>query len=229
MLGVQTRRKRRAAASINSTGVLTFPFEFSEYEVDRFAAVRAYEAQQISALFGVRRFRDRFLGGKTLGPDEAYALVYPDPYAPLAPAELLDELGRRADELAKRYDWELPEAQWFLLTGYAPHRQPATLSFEGNRIHISAEPWVSAETVLQIYRQYQRYLLRGENRPIGLDKIALFQFVNEHSTDNKRPTWRKLLESWNSAHPEWRYPDEKQIARAFARVKRALLAVPVQI
>ncbi len=35
---------------------------------------------------------------------------------------------------------------------------------------------------------------------------------------DRRPSWRKLLESWNRAHPERRYKSHNTLVKAFKRL-----------
>ncbi len=73
------------------------------------------------------------------------------------------------------YPWNAVQAMWFVLTGEVPFVAPLKGGFNtrvgshGNRVTVTMtiEPWVSAETVLGFYRDYQRRLLDRHNRPLS--------------------------------------------------------------
>jgi len=79
--------------------------------------------------------------------------------------------------------------------------------------------WMPASAVLRAYRDLQRQVLPGHNRPISRRSIDLVNFVLGH-----RPaTWPKLLERWNSEHPTATYADYRRFRYAFQRARQSLL------
>lgn len=68
---------------------------------------------------------------------------------------------------------------------------------------MEVDAWIPATLVLRAYREVQRQLLPGYNRPVSRRAIDLVNFVLRY-----RPaTWPKLLDLWNSAHPADGYSD----------------------
>jgi hypothetical protein len=140
----------------------------------------------------------------------------------------LDELRKLAGSLAQSYPWEPAQAAAFVLEGLIPLARPFVLhvpqtSGKGERrrarIIMEVDAWVPAASVLQAYREVQRQLLPGHNRPVSRRAIDLVNFVLQH-----RPaTWPKLLGLWNSEHPTTGYSDYRHMRFAFERAQRSLL------
>jgi hypothetical protein len=140
----------------------------------------------------------------------------------------LDELRRLAASLAESYPWQPAQAAAFVLEGLIPRATPFMLRFrqpmhEGRprraKLVMEVDVWMPAERVLHAYRDLQRRVLPGHNRPISRRSIDLVTFVQRH-----RPaTWPEILELWNNEHPTARYSDYRRIHHAYARASRSLL------
>jgi len=79
--------------------------------------------------------------------------------------------------------------------------------------------------VLRAYRMAQRWILPGDNRPLGARTLAIFRFVTEHADAGcGHLPWRGLLENWNRMHPEWRCEDIRRLARDFGRAEKCAAA-----
>ena len=166
---------------------------------------------------------------ETLGyPSEdgrSWKLIVPWPHS------VLDELRQVSVRLAKNFQWREGATTWFVLTGAIPQRAPVKQrwSVHWDNIHSAAhvtlaiEPWVSADTVLRIYRDAQRSILGGDNRPIGLKNLDLFHFVVDQAEDGKLPPWKKMMLQWNDTHAELQYDDVSSFARAYRRTEQALM------
>jgi hypothetical protein len=140
----------------------------------------------------------------------------------------LDELRKLAGSLAQVYPWEPAQAAAFVLEGLIPLATPFLLHVPQTwgkgerrraRIIMEVDAWVPAATVLHAYREVQRQLLPGHNRPVSRRAVDLVNFVLQH-----RPaTWPKLLGLWNSEHPTAGYSDYRHMRFAFERARRSLL------
>jgi len=139
-----------------------------------------------------------------------------------------------AAKMAERgYGWDSESYPWFILTAQAPR----ALAVEGswslttaatNRnasINLKIAPWMSANTVLAAYRNVQKDLLTGHNRPVSERRLALFRFVTDHTNDDGSiPPWHEIMARWNNGHRNWRYTDRRNFARDYWAVARLLLS-----
>jgi hypothetical protein len=143
-------------------------------------------------------------------------------------AELMDAAGA-----VERHDYERWErhAAWFILTGVIPRRMALTTSVtmtmrsHSRRAHVTvrAEPWVSASSVLAMYRQSQKDLLGRHNRPLSERRLQLFRFVTASSEPGERPHWRPLMQRWNRRFRRWQYSDARNFSRDYWMTARQLL------
>lgn len=127
------------------------------------------------------------------------------------------ELFKLSVTLARYYLWSVSEAIDFVLTDTPPttpcvrrmRELPArpTILHEHERLHLSISPWVSARTVMKVYRQYQLQLLGRDNRAPRLDRLDLLDFVAQRR--HRGQPWRTIFAAWNKAHPEHRYKPEQ--------------------
>jgi hypothetical protein len=101
---------------------------------------------------------------------------------------VLDMLRQVSDQLAKGFGvaWEEAQAAWFVLTGETTPvmvLQGQIDSFWTDRmrrgtITVTAEPWISAESVESHYRMMRRMKLNDKtNRRLSKRNLALFRFV----------------------------------------------------
>jgi hypothetical protein len=153
------------------------------------------------------------------------------PY-PLMDYSLLGDLQKVSRSVAAFYPWQTWDAGWFILTGAIPSVpciQPAFTRRQGDRFNrivltLGVEPWVSAKTVVRIYREYQRRLLGRDNRALGLKVLDVFEFVMKSREGSEQSaTWEKLREQWNRKYPNWAYPDFRHLRADFERAKQDLI------
>ncbi len=86
------------------------------------------------------------------------------------------------------------------------------------RIVMEVDAWVPVAAVTQAYRQVQRQLLPGHNRPIGSRSIELVNFVLR----NPLGSWEKRLEAWNNAHPDATYSGYRHMRSSYVRARESL-------
>jgi hypothetical protein len=150
------------------------------------------------------------------------------------PHSPLDELRRLADELARSYPWQPAQAAAFVLEGVIPLATPFMLRLpqpvhEGRprraKLTMEVDLWMPAGEVLRAYREVQRAVLPGHNRPVGPASIELVNYVmSVRATESdRRSTWRTLLDRWNLEHPGRRYASYRSFRSAFERASRSLL------
>lgn len=140
----------------------------------------------------------------------------------------LDALRRLAESLAQSYPWQPSQAAAFVLEGLIPLATPFMLRMPQPRhelrprrakLVMEVELWMPASAVLRAYRDVQREVLPGHNRPISPRSIEVVNFVMRH-----RPsTWASLAERWNTEHPGGEYANYRSFRYTFDRASRSLL------
>ena len=140
----------------------------------------------------------------------------------------LDELRKLAEDLAKFYPWEPAQAAAFVLEGLIPLATPFMLRLPQTwhetrptraKLVMEVDLWMPASSVLRAYRDAQRHVLPGHNRPVSRRSIELINFVMRH-----RPgTWQEHLDDWNTEHPTDKYSDYRRFRTAFNRARQSLL------
>jgi hypothetical protein len=140
----------------------------------------------------------------------------------------LDKLRRLAATLTESYPWVPEQAAAFVLEGLTPRAAPFAFRFpqtlhDGRprraKVVMEIDLWMPAPYVLKAYRDLQRQVLPGHNRPVSGKTIDVVNFVLQH-----RPaTWPQLLALWNNAHPSAAYGDYRHLRYAFERARRSLL------
>ncbi len=140
-----------------------------------------------------------------------------------------------AQALLKSYPWLEQDAAWFLLTGETPFVAPIT--FRGKYSGLNAglpdgygygfvtltiEPWVSADTVREVYTEIQQQWARRNknnrpenNRPVGEKNCRLLSFVTKRALKKvgslslspaaRRRLGKSLVAEWNCENPQWAY------------------------
>jgi len=140
----------------------------------------------------------------------------------------LDELRKLADSLTKSYPWEPAQAAAFVLEGLIPLATPFMLRFPQTwdetrptraRLVMEVDLWMPASAVLRAYRDVQRSVLPGHNRPVSDRSLDLVNFVMLHLP----ATWQKLLDQWNTEHPKATYPDLPTPSIRVQRARSSLL------
>jgi hypothetical protein len=150
------------------------------------------------------------------------------------PRSPLDKLRQLADKLAQSYPWQPAQAAAFVLEGLIPLATPFTLRLpqplhEGRprraKLIMEIDLWMPAGEVLRAYRQVQRAVLPGHNRPISPSSVELVNHVmRERASENdRRTTWQSLMDGWNTEHPSRRYANYRSFRSAFERASRSLL------
>jgi hypothetical protein len=172
---------------------------------------------------------------------------------------VLGELHEQAGRLIQHYPWEESDAVWFILTGEAPWVSPVTWqarwfggestidsfrqegeTFSYGFITLKIEPWVSPESVQQVYREAQQNLI-AEHRVRRLEdkSLKLLQFVTERmdplalTPEERKLTLRQLKRRMGSSLvADWDKENSKDVYgvntwkfwRDFNRVRRAVLS-----
>jgi hypothetical protein len=140
----------------------------------------------------------------------------------------LDELRKLAESLSRSYPWEPSQAAAFVLEGLIPRATPFMLRlpqrFGDGRPHrakliMEVDLWMPAAAVLRAYRQIQREVLPGHNRPVSARSIEVVNFVMRHQPE----TWTNLTGRWNNEHPDHAYANYRNFRYAFDRARRSLL------
>ena len=147
----------------------------------------------------------------------------------VVPGSTHDRLRLLGEALAASYPWEPAQATAFVLEGLVPLATPMLLHLPQHlgreprpprrRLVLEVDLWVPAPMVLRAYREAQRRVLPGHNRPLSRRAVDLVNFVQA-----ARPaTWPQLLTRWNAAHPTAPYADYRRMWTAYERARQALL------
>jgi hypothetical protein len=156
---------------------------------------------------------------------------------------IMDELLILAHELMDAYLWSEEQAILFVLTGLAPEAVAMRIASESPehkegdhqqfRLVVSVQPWVTTETVANIYRAFQKQVLSGRNRTINRqpkeDSLRFFDFVAERWHAGR--SWREMCADWNAAHPDQAYrPDQvRSFQRDFKQIYKLMMGVEVRV
>lgn len=110
---------------------------------------------------------------------------------------------RLRDALVLLLTGELPEAPMVSFAfSFAPNRvaDGSDQTVTAARVSVSAAPWVSAETLADLYRHWQSEFSGGDSRPISARSLEIFNFVNniqtEYAMEGKKCTWPELYRLW---------------------------------
>jgi hypothetical protein len=167
---------------------------------------------------------------------------------------VLGRLWHTAHRLLRNYPWFEQDAVWFLLTGETPYVAPMTVrhkhrehetsgpyppvGFGYQLVALTVEPWVPAETVHKVYRDLQRRLLGGDNRPVGNKNRSLFSFVTERvgsvslKPTAKRALGKQLVAEWDQecyrddGRREWLYHGDTRTFWRDYNLTRKLITSP---
>lgn len=143
------------------------------------------------------------------------------------PGGVLDRLRRLSEDLESAYRWQRAQATIFVLTGLPPILPAASVDVEYHgdgrgltaRIVLRVDASMSPAAVARVYRNARSTIpvpaARARRPMISEKHLELARFLSDH---DPRPTWRKLLARWNSAHPEWKYAEDRW--KNFARDSR---------
>ncbi len=185
-------------------------------------------ASHLGTESAVREFRDRYLGGRLLAEVEADQFKTGSPHCA--------QLYAVADRVRRRYPlaiWANPDgAETFILTGKV---QLSPLRIESELmtgplapITLRIMPFISTRTVERAYRDFQRRLRGGDNRPVQQRGLALLRFVTERRAVEgpQKENWERWRKEWNReqyARPGRRFSERSAFRRAFLRAERAFL------
>ncbi len=176
----------------------------------------------------IRNFRRRYLRGRLLTENEAAEHLKMGSPKP----EHLDAI---ADWLRKHYSipWKYPDgAEMFILTGRIRLRslwiESELMTGPLTPITLRIMPFISARTVERAYRDFQRRLRGGDNRPVEERGLAVLRFVMERRADggDTESNWTGLMKEWNREHRArrgWQFSERSTFRRAFLRAERAFL------
>jgi hypothetical protein len=163
---------------------------------------------------------------------------------PVESGSVLDDLRKASKEVAHdlHHLWTEAQVAWFVLT---EQRAPVPVlranvnvsNYEWMRrgtITLTVEHWVSAQTVERAYREMQRMVLGGSNRPLATRNLEVFRFVtrvlaelnrdeSSQRQELRRLSWRTLLERWNQEHTSSEYKDVRRFYRDSVRAAKAVL------
>lgn len=146
----------------------------------------------------------------------------------VAPGSPLDNLRALSERLCDSYPWRPAQAAAFVLEGLIPLATPFMLRLPYRphedrpwraRIVMEVDLWMPAEVVVKAYRQAQRRVLPGHNRPISPRSVDLVNFVQRLGP----ATWQTRLDAWNSEHSDRAFPDYRALRTAYERASRSLL------
>ena len=145
-----------------------------------------------------------------------------------------DRLRELSEKLSRATPWRPGRAAWFVLTDQVPDIHPLWVtersqvasdvggSFVYKRLTIQVEPWVSANTVLEVYRAAQQASLPGRNRKLLPKNLELLSFAMERRIGESPSPWRTIMSDWNAEHPDAIYEDSRRFQRDYKRALRAV-------
>jgi len=86
------------------------------------------------------------------------------------------------------------------------------------RITISAEVWVDAGEVAQVFREVQRQILGGDARPLAEKTLEAVKFAARRMREYPEETWEERLHAWNQTCAEgWQKRNFRALRQAFER------------
>jgi hypothetical protein len=86
------------------------------------------------------------------------------------------------------------------------------------RITISAEVWVDAGEVAQVFRKVQRQILGGDAKPPAEKTLESVKFTARRMREHPEETWEERLLAWNQTCVEgWRKRNFRALRQAFER------------
>ncbi len=152
---------------------------------------------------------------------------------PVRAGSIAEDLLRVSQWLHDIYPWEERDALWFVLTNQAPWIPPLQVGTRARRFrerfeHVvmdfAVEPWVSAATVMRVFRACQREAIGPKkNRGSGVKNLALLDFVGVRLAANPKAGYPELTDAWNARHPEWRVSDYRHFRRAYLSTRSRVL------
>lgn len=147
---------------------------------------------------------------------------------------VIDDLRKVADRLMAWYGWEQAPTLRFILTGEPPQVVPIWATTKQHvagidepsldEITLVVKPWVSEESVIQMYREGQRRLLKNRKTKANPRYFRVFCFVMQQTdSSGHHPHWPQMMEEWNkTCIPADRYDTYRHFFRDYGRAKDAL-------
>jgi hypothetical protein len=136
-----------------------------------------------------------------------------------------------SEGLANTFVWRAEDAALFVLCNY--YTPPVRIfSVEGNvtrhqggpevgSITITVEPWLPAETVIDIYKKVQKKMLGKRPHRVSRKRLRVLELVEMMG---EGASWRECMEQWNELHPEEeKYKDVRNFSKAYKEVREYVL------
>ena len=131
------------------------------------------------------------------------------------PGTLAEHWYNLSQALADQYHWEFADAARYVLTHEAPPTHPISLSWAGYgfdrspsyygptlQLTLSAELWVSQETIDVAWKLARKRLIGGKNTSFAESSYERLLFVVEQTPLNAQKfKWRALANDWLDRHP----------------------------
>ncbi|HEX6817067.1 MAG TPA: hypothetical protein VF120_01725 [Ktedonobacterales bacterium] len=114
---------------------------------------------------------------------------------PVAAGGTLDHLRRVSEYLAADFPWTPEQASVFALTGLIPYVEAY------GKITLTLDPTTPLQEVTARFVAERRRLIGERQREMSLKHLQLAVFTAERPPE----LWRKRLEAWNQAFPQWAY------------------------
>ena len=203
----------------SENGAQPGPFAVDLADAERERALLFLEAQIGAAAEDsfVKGFRDQYLSGGQLAPEDAEQLLESRPQS-------LESLG---SYLQRHYGWHEGEAKWWVLTGEAPSARPVRVSFRAGDtldapnvylITIEAPPWISPATFQGAFTEMRRRM-HTERKPPKARSLRVVRFVEKlrNGSAAENPTFREMWRRWNEEYPGDAFPEARSFERAYTR------------
>jgi hypothetical protein len=192
-----------------------------------FATCVAYVADEHP---DVCAFRDEVLGDShPLTYDQALHYVDEDGQV-REDAPHAARLKNLSESLAKTFVWKAEDAALFVLCAY--YTPPVrTFSVEGKvtrlqsgpeigSITLSVEPWLPAETVMDVYKKVQNKMLGKRPHRVSRKRLRVLELVQMMG---EGASWRECMQQWNELHPEEKYKDVRNFSKAYKEVRECVI------
>ncbi len=189
---------------------------------ERARAVAAVRARSAGQMDRARKYRNQVLQDEPVEQEQMEKLLWSFEENEEASAELVDLMILLRDV----YGWSGGQTIKFLHLGETPPFEPLSASLvsagrggrKGKMIELVVAPWVQPDDVANTFRNLQRELLGGTGWRGGKRNLKVFCFVEElRDWRGNLPTWRRLVELWNSEHDEDPYKVARNLSRDFRR------------
>ena len=216
--------KRRAARALSS-GAVANPEKRTGLHLEAISWRAAALADQRQ---DVQKFRDEFLSGGVLEPEEIARF-----HATKSDSAIRTRLRNIACSLSRAFRWSEADGELFVLTANAPGPPRPTFGVERAKlgqpdwITLSYDAHATEKDVLKIHRAARSQLADGflglgadmKKRKASLTTAELAAFIDE---TNDGRSWEAALSAFNERYPERQHDDVGNFATA---AKAAFLAM----